>query len=69
MKNIPIIIIIWFLLLTQSCTCSNWYEGFRQGRINECNKLSDADRENCLRDTEVSYDRYRTERQKSTEKR
>ena len=67
MKILSIISTLWLLLLAQSCTGSNWYEGFRQGRINECNKLSDTDRENCLRDTEVSYDRYRAERQKSTE--
>ena len=67
MKTLPFFVLLLILLATQSCTSSNWYEGFRQGRINECNKLSDADRENCLRDTEVSYDRYRAERQKSTE--
>lgn len=67
MKIFHFFALLLILLTTQSCTCSNWYEGFRQGQINECNKLSDVDRENCLRDTEVSYDRYRAERQKSTE--
>ena len=40
----------------QGCSYDNWYEGFRQGRINECNKLPDFADQQCLQETSVSYD-------------
>ncbi len=52
-------------LTCQGCSHSAWYEGFRQGRTNECCKLPDTDKEQCLKEIEVSYDTYRKERQKT----
>ncbi len=52
-------------LACQGCSRSAWYEGFRQSRMNECYKLPDIGREQCLKETEVSYETYQKERRKA----
>ncbi len=54
-----------FSLACQGCSHSAWYEGFRQSRMNECYNLPDIGREQCLKETEVSYETYKNERRKT----
>jgi hypothetical protein len=61
--SLPIVV----FLTCQGCTHEAWYEGFRQGRITECYKLSGSEKDQCLQETAVSYDTYKKERRKTLE--
>lgn len=67
MKISTLSLLVGLILISQGCTREVWYEGFRQSRINECYKLPHTDKEQCLKETEVSYDTYRKERRKITD--
>ena len=66
MKMLLFLSLFLSALACQGCSYDNWFAGFRQGRINECNKLPDSQREQCLQETSVSYEAYRAERDKAT---
>jgi len=51
------------VFLLCACTHQAWYEGFKTGAENECNKQPPGAREDCLkRVNRESYDRYEKER-------
>ncbi len=54
---------IIMILSTSACTRQGWYEGFQQSQREKCYKLPDQDRENCLKQTDKSYEEYQRERQ------
>ena len=51
------------LLSVEACTTRGAYEAVRQNGRNECyRKLSDADRDACLKRTEDTFDEYSRKR-------
>lgn len=51
------------LLLLSACSNQAWYEGFKVGAENDCNKQPPGAREDCLRRVNPqSYDSYEKER-------
>ncbi len=52
-------LVLGMLLLLSACTHRAWYEGFKVGAENDCNKQPPGAREECLqRVNQQSYDSY-----------
>lgn len=50
------------LVLFTVSGCSNMYEGLKASRQEDCYRLSYPDQQECLRETDVSYEEYEKER-------
>ena len=66
MKISTLLLPVLIILSTQGCSREAWYEGLRQGRIHECQKLPDTAQQECLQETNQSYHTYLKERRKVT---
>ncbi|ALT79166.1 hypothetical protein [Paucibacter sp. KCTC 42545] len=51
------------LSLLSACSSQEWYAAGREAQRDQCNKLMDsAQRDRCLQDANMSYDRYQREK-------
>lgn len=50
-------------LVLAACTTRNWYEGMRQGAINDCEKLRDITERNRCIEAQPDYQQYQQQRQ------
>jgi hypothetical protein len=64
-NNTNSFIYILFFGLT-SCSSAAIYEGVRQGQINECRQLPDAQQEKCLQRSPEEYQKYQQQRDELT---
>ena len=48
------------------CSSAAIYEGVRQGQINECRQLPDAQQEKCLQRSPEEYQKYQQQRDELT---
>jgi hypothetical protein len=55
--------IVAALCFLPGCSRQMWYTGLRQVQAGECSKLQDNEREKCMQDAGMSYNRYQRERQ------
>ncbi len=49
------------VLLLSACSAQSWHEGLKYRQQEECYKLPDSSREECLRSLDYSFDEYRSE--------
>jgi len=51
------------LVLLSACSSQEWYAAGREAQREQCNKLMDsAQRDRCLQDAKMSYERYQREK-------
>lgn len=60
-NSIKPFIYMLFLSLV-SCSSASLYETVRQGQINECRQLPDAQQEKCLQRSPEAYQKYQQQR-------
>ena len=58
---------LFVLIILQSCSTQQWYEGARAGRLEQCKKLPKAEYENCVREIQMDYEKYQHQRGTVTE--
>jgi hypothetical protein len=68
MKRLGWCSIMLLLGLLQGCSDRMWYDGLKQGQAIECSKLQGKERDDCQKDTGVSYDQYQRERREVLKK-
>lgn len=56
MKYVVVMAIMMAVL--SGCTKQAWYEGMRTGHANECGRLEGEAREKCLKNNDMSYEKY-----------
>jgi hypothetical protein len=57
-KRILISLVLVLAALAAGCTARSYYEGFRQHQEIDCQRLQGMERENCLKQSGMSYDEY-----------
>jgi len=62
MGILRLVVLVLVILALQSCSERAWYDGFQNVREQECYNLQGNQREECLRNADVNYDRYQKDR-------
>ena len=57
------LMVLLALQLTQACTGRAWYEGFKSSAQQKCQQLSSPEYEDCMQQSDMDYEAYKTERE------
>lgn len=60
--RLALVLLLATVSAVAGCSRRAWYEGVRMSGAGECRNLTGTQREECLRDAEMSYEEYTRKR-------